>query len=306
MLDAGDPICAAAALFSMDNYTLIAYAEPDLFHALLTKLAKPIYRRTEQLAKACPGHLWRICGPEYATEPYLPPHMFEDYVVRYTEPMVRTIQAHGGWVRLHCHGRIKSALPYIVGMGVDAIDPIEPHPQGDVDLAYVRREYGRHIALFGNVEVSDIREPRPERLRTQDGAIGERRHDGRGQGFSASCRHPPPYGREISPTTMANYETMVPPVTRVGKRDGPPFSDRTTNSKPESPRYRKPSQVRSAFIPEKRLTVPVSGPDVGSCTGTVSRFSGVAGLRGEGSCGALVGRGNRGRSAVFRCCTFGE
>lgn len=208
MFDASDPICNAAALFALDVYLLIAYSEPVLFHALLEKLAKPAYARTEQLARACPGHLWRVVGPEYATEPYLPPSLFEDYVVRYTEPMVRSIQRHGGWVRLHCHGRIHSALPHIAGMGVDAIDPIEPAPQGDVELAYVRREYGKDLALFGNIEVSDLETLAPAEFEKVAARSIDEGTRGDGRGF---CLMPTaaPYGREITPTTLANYETLV-------------------------------------------------------------------------------------------------
>lgn len=208
MLDMADPICHAAALFALDTYILMAFSEPDLFHALLEKEARHIYRKTEQLARACPNHLWRVVGPEYATEPYLPPSLFEEYVVRYTEPIVRTIQAHGGWVRLHCHGRIRSALRHFVEMGVDATDPIEPAPQGDVELEWVRREFGKDIALFGNIEVADLETLSPAEFEKVAARSIEQGTSGEGRGF---CLMPTaaPYGREISPNTLKNYETMV-------------------------------------------------------------------------------------------------
>ena len=46
-------------------------------------------------------------------------------------------------------------------MGAAAIDPIEPPPQGDVELEYVRREYGRELVLFGNLEMVDIENCEP-------------------------------------------------------------------------------------------------------------------------------------------------
>lgn len=207
-VDTGDPICVAAALFSMADYTVIAFTEQELFHALLQKIARFLQPVVEQVAAEFPGHSWRICGPEYATEPYLPPHLFEEYVVRYTGPIVQAVERYGGFARIHCHGRIRSALPYFVAMGASATDPIEPPPQGDVDLAYVRREYGRDLALFGNLEVSDIENmPPPEFEKVvakslRDGTSGQ----GRGFVLMPSSA---PYGREITPTTMANYETMV-------------------------------------------------------------------------------------------------
>jgi len=215
MVDTADPICEAASLLSLADYTVLAFTEGRLFHRLLEKHAGPLWERTAQVAAAFPGHLWRICGPEYATEPYLPPRLFEEYVVRYTKPMVDAIRAHGGFARLHCHGRIRSALPHFVAMGADATDPIEPPPQGDVQLADVRRQYGRDLALFGNLEVSDIENLEP---RAFEGVVRQALRDGTagpGRGFvlmPTAC----PYGRTISPRTMANYETMVRLATRFG------------------------------------------------------------------------------------------
>ncbi|HOP79764.1 MAG TPA: uroporphyrinogen decarboxylase family protein [Armatimonadota bacterium] len=215
MVDFSDPICYAAGLFSMDEYTITAMMEPDLFHALLKKYARRIYPVAEYVSEAFPGHLWRICGPEYATEPYLPPTLFKDYVYDYCKPIVEIIKKHGGYARIHSHGRLKNVLPYIADMGADGIDPIEPPPQGDVELADVRRDYGQQLVLFGNIEVTDIENMEPsefEKVVAKSIADGT---SGQGRGFvlmpSAS-----PYGRTITPTTMANYETMLRLVESLG------------------------------------------------------------------------------------------
>jgi hypothetical protein len=213
MVDTEDPICAAASLFSMQDYTVVAMTERKLFHHLLEKLSVYIQARTERVARDFPGHLWRIYGPEYATEPYLPPNLFKEYVVRYTGPMVEAIQKHGGFARIHCHGRIRAVLDYIVEMGAAAIDPIEPPPQGDVELEYVRREYGKELVLFGNIEMADIENCEPDvfekivKKALIDGTSG----DGKGFVLMPSSA---PYGRTITPRVMANYETMVRLTTK--------------------------------------------------------------------------------------------
>ena len=213
MVDTEDPICAAASLFSMEDFTIIALTEQKLFYRLLEKLSRHIYSRTEETAKAFPGHLWRIYGPEYATEPYLPPRLFKEYVVRYTGPMVEAIQTYGGFARIHCHGRIRAVLDYIVEMDAAAIDPIEPPPQGDVELEYVRRKYGRELVLFGNLEMADIENMEPAEFEKvvekalKDGTNGE----GRGFVLMPSSA---PNGRKITPRMMENYQTMIRLTTR--------------------------------------------------------------------------------------------
>lgn len=208
MVDTADPICLAASLFSMEDYTVLALTEPALFHRLLEKVAAPLWRETGEIAARFPGRLWRIYGPEYASEPYLPPSLFQEYVCRYTEPMVRAIQKHGGYARLHCHGRLKNILPLIAGMGAVGLDPIEPPPQGDLELIDVRRAVGRQMVLFGNLEASDIENLAPREFEKKVRAALEQGTAGEGRGFvlmpSAS-----PYGRTISPHTLENYRTMV-------------------------------------------------------------------------------------------------
>jgi len=208
MVDTEDPICAAASLFSMENFTILAMTEQKLFHRLLEMYARQIHARTEKVAREFPGHLWRIYGPEYAAEPYLPPRLFDEYVVRYTGPMVKMIHKYGGFARIHCHGKIRNVLDHIIKMGADATDPIEPAPFGDVELDFVRKEYGKKLVLFGNLEISDIENTEPDEFEKivqkslKDGTAGQ------GRGFvlmpSAS-----PFGRKISDKTLKNYKTIV-------------------------------------------------------------------------------------------------
>lgn len=208
MVDMGDPLCMAASLLSMGDYTVLALTERELFHSLLDKLSQHLYAVVERVAREFPGHLWRVYGPEYATEPYLPPCLFEEYVVRYTGPIVDMIQRHGGFARIHCHGRIRNIMPYVVAMGPAAIDPIEPPPQGDMELADIRTEYGKDLVLFGNLEISDIENTEPADFEKvvarslEDGTLGE----GRGFVLMPSAA---PCGRNISARTMTNYETIV-------------------------------------------------------------------------------------------------
>ncbi len=208
MINTPDPLNLAASLFNMADYTVIAMTEKALFHQLLERLASYLLPKTEAVAKALPGRLWRICGPEYASPPYLPPALFREYVCRYVTPMIKSIHEYGGYARIHSHGNLKAILDDIAAMGADGLDPIEPPPQGDVELGYVRERYGKDMVLFGNLEVSDI-----ENLSTDQFAEKVKRAlregtAGAGRGFvlmPSAC----PYGRILSPLALRNYETMV-------------------------------------------------------------------------------------------------
>jgi uroporphyrinogen-III decarboxylase len=211
MVDTEDPVCAVASLFKLEDFTIFAFTEQELCHKLLEKHALYIHKRTEQVAKKFPGRLWRIYGPEYITEPFLPSVLFKDYVVKYTGPMVKQIKNYGGFARIHAHGNIRNILEYIINMGADATDPIEPPPHGDVDLKYLRRKYGKQLVLFGNIEVADIENMPSDKFRRvvkqsiADGTTGE------GRGFILMPSSAP-YGRNISKRTLRNYQIMVEEV----------------------------------------------------------------------------------------------
>jgi hypothetical protein len=207
-IDTADPLCMAASLFDLGVYTVLAMTEPELFRRLLDRFARTLLPRTEAVAKALPGRLWRIYGPEYASEPYLPPELFHDYVCAYVGPMVESIKRYGGFARVHCHGRLAAILDHFVEMGADATDPIEPPPQGDVELSYVRERYGNSMVLFGNLEVSDIENlPTDEFEKVVQRALREGTA-GSGRGF-VLMPSAAPYGRKLSPLTLANYRRIV-------------------------------------------------------------------------------------------------
>ncbi len=217
MIDTPDPLCLAADLFEMGTYTIIAMMEPELFHRILQRFARILHYRTEQIAQLLPGRLWRIYGPEYASPPYLPPRFFREYVVQYDKPMVESIQKYGGFARIHSHGNLKTILDDIVSTGCMGLDPVEPPPQGDVSLKYVREKYGDKLVLFGNLEASDIETlPNHQFEKKVESALNEGTA-GAGRGFvlmPSGC----PYGRKLNPLALQNYKTIISVIEkRYGK-----------------------------------------------------------------------------------------
>jgi hypothetical protein len=128
--------------------------------------------------------------------------------------MIEMIHGANGFVRLHSHGRLKAILNHIISMGSDGLDPIEPPPQGDMELHEVAAMCGQRMVLFGNLELSDI-ENLPTALfkdkirkALEEGVVKE------GRGFvlmPSAC----PIGRKLKPLTLANYKLMVEMVEEM-------------------------------------------------------------------------------------------
>ena len=72
----------------------------------------------------------------------------------------------------------------------------------------MRQRYGKDLVIFGNLEVADVENAEPKEFEKIVAKSLKDGTSGKGKGFvlmpSAS-----PYGREITPRTMANYETIV-------------------------------------------------------------------------------------------------
>ena len=215
-IECSDPMSRIGRLFSMEDYTIAALTEPALFHKLLERAARIAFPRAEEVARLCPGRLWRLCGSEYASEPFLPPRLYEEYIVRYTGVLVKTIQASGGYARIHSHGRLRGILPHLAAMRPDALDPLEPPPQGDMELWELREKIGRDVVLLGNLEIADIENLPPPAFEKKVLTALKEGTTGVGRGF---ILHPSssPYGRTIAPQTMANYQTMVRLATQWGQ-----------------------------------------------------------------------------------------
>lgn len=213
MICIGDPLGFAALLFNMEEYTIIALTEKELFHRLLARFSEIIIPQIRAVANALPGRLWRIAGPEFASPPYLPPDLFREYVTDYDTEIVDIIKKSGGYPRIHSHGNLRKILDHIAATNCTGLDPIEPQPQGDVSLAYVRERYGKQMTLFGNLEASDIENLPSEKLEEKILTALNEGTAGDGRGFvlmPSAC----PYGRKLSAQSMKNYEKIVEVINR--------------------------------------------------------------------------------------------
>ena len=210
MIDTPDPLCLAAGLFDMATYTIIAATE------LLPARSSDVWARTEAIARALPGRLWRS-QPSLLIVAALPapPVCSGSTWFATTRRWCRSSSVTAGSRVIHSHGRLRLILDAIASTGCDGLDPIEPPPQGDMALAEVRARHGQQMVLFGNLEASDLEVNLPfERVCSQGAAVpwlkGRR---ARGGGFvlmSSSI----PYGRVLPDLALRNYQIMIQEVER--------------------------------------------------------------------------------------------
>ena len=95
-------------------------------------------------------------GPELLIPPLVSFDDFEEFVFRFDKKICDLVKNSGGYIWMHCHGRVGRLLCRFADMGVDVINPLEPPPMGDVTMAEAVDRVGGRMGLEGNIEIGDI------------------------------------------------------------------------------------------------------------------------------------------------------
>ncbi len=215
MISVGDPICTGAELFEMSDFLTHAFFEADKISFLLDALhERNMHQLRAMLKYDMRDTVFRICGPEYATPPYLPPALFNRFVTGYLIDMCREIKSAGAIPRIHCHGKIAKVLDQFALTDAEAIDPIEPIPDGDVDLNEVKKTYGKKFCLMGNIELKELENS--NRHRIDDLVRQAMKYAKEGGGFILMPTAAP-INVPLSPQTEENYLQMFESALKYGE-----------------------------------------------------------------------------------------
>lgn len=152
MGDIPDALCLTADIFGFTKFLTTYIDNPKLIFKLMDFFQERIYDFLEYLLTNGAVTLYRIVGPEYATPPYLSPKEFDKLVTAYDRELINLLHRYGGFARLHSHGKISKVMKSFLEMEIDATDPVEPPPDGDVELKEVREILGEKVTLIGNIE----------------------------------------------------------------------------------------------------------------------------------------------------------
>jgi hypothetical protein len=213
MPSVSDALCVTAELFTLSTFLILCATAKNLIRAIMDKVQETLLASFDALLAAGYGPLFRICGPEYATPPHLPPAFFDELVVAYDKPLIERIHRAGLLARLHSHGKIARALDAIRALAPDGLDPVEPAPDGDITLAEVKRRTGGRITLAGNLELKHL-----EHASVDDVVALTRRAlaEGMPGGRFVIMPTAAPISIPLSPRTEENYRRFIETAVREG------------------------------------------------------------------------------------------
>jgi len=123
----------------------------DLIHRFLEVTNTHVAETVEAMLLAGIGPYFAVCAHEMLIPPWAGTEFFEEFVFQYDKRVNDVIHAHGGKLRAHCHGNAMHYLERFWEMGIDAVEPLEAAPMGDVDLSEAKLRVGDRMLLSGNI-----------------------------------------------------------------------------------------------------------------------------------------------------------
>ena len=209
-----DPMYASASLFDFQDFTIRCLMQPETVRRLVEHQFERIAEDTRRRAEACAGRdfIFLTGGPEIATPPMMAPRLFQELVLPYQKKLIEIIHEHGHLAMIHCHGRVAQVLDYMIETGVDAIEPIEPPPQGDITLADLLDRAGGRMAMMGHVQDQEFHTAPPGTMTRHVEEIAKVAEGRAGYIMSPTCT---PFQHPATDTFIRNYSEWIEAASRI-------------------------------------------------------------------------------------------
>lgn len=132
------------------------FTEKKTTHKFLENSNKQVVESILSLEGTGVEPVFNTAAYEMLIPPWMGKDAFEDLVFSYDKIVNDAIHQIGGRHRAHCHGNSGAYLKRFADMGIDSIEPLEPPPYGDNDLAEAKRTVGDRMLLSGNILGQDF------------------------------------------------------------------------------------------------------------------------------------------------------
>ena len=168
-----DPMYAVAQLFSAQDFYLRCATQRSAILEMIERESRRAQAEMEQMLAQAKGYdfMFYSAGVEVATPPMLSPADFAELVTPYERALVRMIRDAGHLSAIHCHGRVVHVLDQFLEIGVHALEPLEPPPQGDISLEDALEAVEGRMCLIGYVQDQDLYTAQPGEMREHVRAV---------------------------------------------------------------------------------------------------------------------------------------
>ena len=146
----GDATYSVPSGSHMSDWCARLVEEPDKVKEEADRQVDQALARGERLAEHGGGDGFALCSDYcFNTGPFLSPEWFGEFVTPYLTRLVRGYRDRGLYVIKHTDGNIMPILDQLVEGPPHALHSLDP--QGEIDMAEVKRLVGDKVCLIGNV-----------------------------------------------------------------------------------------------------------------------------------------------------------
>lgn len=138
------------SVFGFENFMCTLFDDLPLIEEVLEIGAEYYVQIAERIVKKDLTFFYVGDDIAFKSATLVNPKILRDIWVPRMKRVFKPALDRGIPILFHSDGNIQALIPDLIGMGINALNPIEPY---GMDIADIKREYGRDIALVGNLDV---------------------------------------------------------------------------------------------------------------------------------------------------------
>ncbi len=131
----------------LEQFSYALFDNPGLVHRIHRLFSDWARRTIAHLNRMDFDFFWVMDDIAWNGGPFFSLEVFREFLLPYMKEVAGTIEKP--WV-FHSDGNFLPYLPDLAGLGMNAIHPIQP---GAMDIAQVKKTYGRLLCLVGNIDL---------------------------------------------------------------------------------------------------------------------------------------------------------
>lgn len=198
-------------MIGMEDTMSMVYEDRDFIEELLEISTRYWVKFVTRAVEEGVDFIWPADDVAFKTGLFLPPAIMKEMWLPHLKRIIEPAVNAGKPVMFHSDGKIDDIVPWLVDIGVDCIQPLDPY---GIDYREYKKRFGSIVCLAGNIDIE---------FPLSHGAPGDVDKDVKehmevlkpGGGYVACCSH-----SIVNYIPHENYMTMINAIHRYGSYAG--------------------------------------------------------------------------------------
>ena len=150
-------------LMGFQTFCKKTHTEPELIERIFEKVGNIVFNVYANLSRyPVIGGLWISDDIAFNSGPLVSPRIYQEHLFPWWKEIAEVCSEHDLPLLLHSDGNLYTLIDELLEIGIDALHPVQPEA---MDLAHLKRKYGKRLCLIGNIEVHALSTGTPQEIR---------------------------------------------------------------------------------------------------------------------------------------------